>query len=100
MVSTVGALHERLVFNRRTRVLAERLGEVLPAGASVLDVGCGDGTIDALIQRARPDLSIRGLDVLIRPETRIPVDRFDGRTLPLHDGSADVVMFVDVLHHT
>src|SRR5689334_3260350 len=68
--------------------------------AKVLDVGCGDGTIDALIQQKRPDVSIRGVDVLLRPATRIPVDLFDGKKFPFDDGSFDTCLFVDVLHHT
>ena len=100
MKSAVGNLHEYFVFDRRTRLLASNFGKLLPNGASVLDVGCGDGTIDALIMQNRPDVLIRGLDVLVRPTTKIPVDKFDGNTLPFADKSFDVVMFVDVLHHT
>jgi ubiquinone/menaquinone biosynthesis C-methylase UbiE len=100
MSNAVGALHQRLVFTRRTRVLAESIGRLLPAGANVLDVGCGDGTIDWLILERRPDLTIRGIDVLVRPATKIPVDRFNGTQLPCASKCFDVVSFVDVLHHT
>jgi SAM-dependent methyltransferase len=72
---------------------------LLPPDATVLDVGCGDGTIDSLILAARSDVSIEGVDVLVRRSTKIPVIPFDGRTLPHSDNSVDVVMFVDVLHH-
>jgi SAM-dependent methyltransferase len=99
MGSVVGAFHDRLVTPRRTRIIADILREYLPYGASVLDVGCGDGTLDLLIQAARPDLSLTGIDVLIWPNTAIPVSAFDGRTLPVEDKSVDIVMFVDVLHH-
>ena len=80
MRKLVGALHAPLVFDRRTRVLARHLAELIPADAAVLDVGCGDGTISSMIAAARPDVSIRGVDVLLRPETRIPVELFDGTT--------------------
>lgn len=98
---TIGVLHERLVFHRRTQVLARELADAMPAGTStVLDVGCGDGTIDVLLQRLRPELAITGVDVLVRPKNDIPVRVFDGKRLPFPDQSFDVVMFVDVLHHT
>jgi len=98
--SVVGTLHEHLVFDRRTQVLAKSLSSLLPPQATVLDVGCGDGSIDALILEQRPDVSIRGIDVLQRPDTKISVDRFDGEHLPSADSSFDVVCFIDVLHHT
>ena len=100
MRKLVGALHAPLVFDRRARVLSGHLAALLPQGAAVLDVGCGDGTIRAMIAADRPDITIRGVDVLLRPETRIPVELFDGTTLPCADDSYDAVMFVDVLHHT
>lgn len=99
-MTTVDGLHRTLVFGRRTAALTRCLAPLLPAGATVLDVGCGDGTIDSLILQARPDVTIEGVDVLLRPTTKIPVSKFDGRVLPRPDKSADVVMFVDVLHHT
>lgn len=99
-LGAVGALHERFVFGRRTRVLAGQIADFLPRGARVLDVGCGDGTIDRLLLRLRPDLTIEGVDVLLRPGTHIPVRRFDGVSIPCSDASFDVAMLVDVLHHT
>lgn len=99
-MSVAGAAHTRLVKGRRARVLSERLALHLPERASVLDVGCGDGGIARSILELRPDVSISGLEVLTRAESMIPIDLFDGRTLPRPDRSVDVVMFVDVLHHT
>jgi ubiquinone/menaquinone biosynthesis C-methylase UbiE len=96
----VGSLHGDVVHTRRTRVLASYFAELIPHGHTVLDVGCGDGLIDALINRHRPDLRISGVDVLVRRETHIPVTAFDGRDLPLPDKSTDTVMICDVLHHT
>ena len=99
-MSVIGAVHTNLVFGRRVRILASQLANLLPENATVLDVGCGDGTLDSLILRSRPDLSINGIDILVRPQTHIPVVPFDGTTIPYPDGAFDVVMFVDVLHHT
>jgi len=99
VASVVGALHQKLVFGRRVRILADRLATRIPASARVLDVGCGDGTIDVLIASQRPDVSIEGTDVLVRPKTQIPVRQFNGAKLPYPDSDFQVVMFVDVLHH-
>src|SRR5436190_340018 len=96
----VGLLHAQFVFSRRTRVLADNFVKMISHGARVLDVGCGDGTIDQLILARRPDISIEGIDPLVRAQARIPVRSFDGSNIPYPDRSFDVVMFVDVLHHT
>ena len=92
-------IHDGYVLGRRARRLAELLAEVLPERTEVLDVGCGDGKIAAAIMRSRPDVTITGLEVLVRPDAAIPMSVFDGRSLPYSDQSFDVVMFVDVLHH-
>ena len=96
----LGSVHGSLVFDRRTRVLAEHLAGLIPQRAKVLDIGCGDGTIDSLILSRRPDVEIQGVDVFVRPSTKIRVEVFDGKTLPVADKSFDTVVFVDVLHHT
>jgi ubiquinone/menaquinone biosynthesis C-methylase UbiE len=98
--TVIGALHDKLVSGRRVRILSEHLCEFLPPNAHVLDVGCGNGTIDALIQQRRPGISIEGIDVLVHRSPYITVHRFDGITIPYQSQSFDVVMFVDVLHHT
>jgi hypothetical protein len=48
----------------------------------------------------RPDVKIKGVDILGRTQTQIPVEWFDGEVIPYGDGSFEVTMFVDVLHHT
>src|SRR5271168_1829204 len=85
-MKAVGVAHERLVFSRRVQVLVKELAAAIPSDArTVLDVGCGDGTIDMLLGRQRPELLISGVDVLIRPQTKIPVNAFDGEHLPFPD---------------
>jgi SAM-dependent methyltransferase len=99
-MSMVDTIHGGYVHGRRVRVLCRQLADALPRGASVLDVGCGDGLLASLILQKRPDLTLRGIDVLVRGQTRIAVEPFDGQSIPAADGAYDVVMFVDVLHHT
>ncbi len=96
----VNRLHDQRVHNRRVRVLSEQLAELIPQGARVIDIGCGDGLLAHLIKQKRPDIRIRGVDLLVRNQTHIPVEAFDGRLIPYADASFDVVTFVDVLHHT
>jgi SAM-dependent methyltransferase len=76
------------------------LAEQIPQSASVLDIGCGDGTIASLIAHLRPDVSIQGVEFLVRPECKIECRAFDGASLPFPDAGFDVCLFVDVLHHT
>lgn len=96
----VASLHGSLIFSRRVEQLAAHLAELLPRHASVLDVGTGDGSLAHRIGQLRPDVTLRGIDLLVRPHTAIPVEAFDGVHFPAADRSFDVVMFVDVLHHT
>ena len=99
-MNVIDAVHGQYVFDRRVKVLAGHLAEVLPPEASVLDVGCGDGSLAYLVMQRRPDIRIRGMDVLLRERTAIPVELFDGSRISAEDNSYDAVMFVDVLHHT
>ncbi|MGH6742774.1 MAG: class I SAM-dependent methyltransferase [Bradyrhizobium sp.] len=95
-----GKAHDKAVFKRRIQVLAQALANFLPKNARVLDVGCGSGTLAKVIMTLRPDVTIEGIDVLVRPTTEIPVTEFDGNTIPWPDKHFDVALIVDVLHHT
>ena len=96
----LNSIHGAAVFNRRVRVLAGHLADAIPSRGTVLDLGCGDGSVAAALMQIRPDLKVEGVDVLIRPQTHIPVTQYDGTTLPFEDQSFDYVTIVDVLHHT
>jgi len=99
-MSSFDRFHDGYVHSRRVRVLSNHLANIIPKDACVLDVGCGDGLLAHLITRKLPETELRGIDVLVRGRTHIPVDKFDGQVIPFDDASFDVVMFVDVLHHT
>ena len=96
----ISGFHHRYVHAHRVRVLCAQISKMIPRRASVLDVGCGDGLLANMIQRMRPDARIEGIDVLPRRVSHIGVTVFDGEKMPFPDRSFDVVMFVDVLHHT
>lgn len=99
-MSLLECVHGGYVHTRRGRVLSEHFAELIPRNAQVLDVGCGDGLLAHLIMQKRPDIALRGIDVVIREQTYMPVAAFDGQVIPYADASFDAVMFVDVLHHT
>lgn len=99
-MSAVPLLHDRLVAPRRIEVLASWFAQLVPKGVRILDVGCGDGLLSKTLQGKRPDLTLRGIDVLPRAQTHIPVEMFDGVRIPFENDSFDAVLFSDVLHHT
>jgi SAM-dependent methyltransferase len=96
----LGAIHGKLVFDRRIQRLAAAIAERLPRDARVLDVGCGSGDLALLVMQIRPDVRIEGIDVLVRPDTAIPVHAYDGSHIPFPDNMFDAAMVIDVLHHT
>lgn len=99
-MGVIDSIHESAVHPRRIAVLAGHLQSIVPPDSSVLDVGCGDGALASLIAQGRPDIRVSGIDVLCRSDSRIPVRQFDGATVPFAADSQDVVMLIDVLHHT
>jgi SAM-dependent methyltransferase len=98
-MSLVERFHGGFVHTRRVRVLSHHLEELFPQNAQVLDVGCGDGLLAHRLMQGRPDVDVQGLDVIIRRQTHIPVEAFDGISIPYGDATFDVVLLVDVLHH-
>lgn len=93
-------VHAQTVHSRRVETLISHLAPLLPPEGLVLDIGCGDGLLGSCLSETNSSLQIEGLDVLVRPKTRIPVTAFDGVTLPFEDKSVESVLLVDVLHHT
>jgi SAM-dependent methyltransferase len=81
--------------DRVARALAAQIGEA----RSLLDIGCGDGTVAAQIGAAVGATRIAGVDVKVRPEVAIEVTAYDGTHLPFPDRSFDAVVISDVLHH-
>ncbi|KFL26825.1 methyltransferase type 11 [Devosia sp. 17-2-E-8] len=98
--AALNAVHKAAVFNRRVEVLSRHLAGIIPTGGKVLDLGAGDGSIAHALMTLRPDLAVEGVDVLLRPQTLIPVTLYDGVTLPHPDDAFEYVTIVDVLHHT
>jgi len=96
----VKRFYEGFVFPRRSQVLATYLAPLIPDGAAVLDVGCGNGTVGRLIKQIKPSISIQGIEVMPRPACLIECSSFDGTAIPLPDLSVDLCLVVDVLHHT
>jgi SAM-dependent methyltransferase len=92
-------VHGSFVARRRANVLAEHFANLLPMDGVVLDIGCGDGYLASLIQKIRSDVTIVGVDVLLRKRCWIPVEEYDGLHLPYADGAFDAVLLVDVIHH-
>lgn len=99
-MNVLDQFHQRFVHGRRIETLASAVTELIPPNVSVLDIGCGDGLLSKRILDKRGDITIQGVDVLVRPMTHIPVTVFDGAQLPYEDKTVDVALFIDVLHHT
>lgn len=98
--TAMGHIHEKAVFDRRVLTIADALGPLVPEHGTLLDVGTGDGQIAQLIADRGTGVTVEGIDIMLRPQTHIPVTLFDGDTIPHEDNSFDAVSFVDVLHHT
>jgi SAM-dependent methyltransferase len=98
-MTLLGRVHRDYVYKRRVSKLAGLIAQIVPHGASTLDVGCGDGLLARALLDQRPDVTVRGIDVLVRKQTHVPVEPFNGSEIPAATGSYDIVMFVDVLHH-
>jgi SAM-dependent methyltransferase len=92
-------VHQSLVFSRRVEKLTRTLDALMPASATILDVGCGSGLISWNLQQLSPGRQFTGIDVVERDTCMIPYQIYDGDVLPFAPASFDYVLFVDVLHH-
>ncbi|MFE1247321.1 class I SAM-dependent methyltransferase [Streptomyces sp. NPDC058735] len=92
---------------RQARMLARALGGDGRTGPrTILDIGCGDGTAAATAAPLLPGHRLVGVDwsqdALRRARTRIPHavrGELTGGGLPFASGSADAVLFSEVIEH-
>lgn len=93
------AAHHRRVHLPRVGRVARALARLIGRAESLLDVGCGDGTIALAIARDVGATRVAGVDIKVRPEVAIEALPYDGRVLPFPDGAFEAVVISDVLHH-
>ncbi len=92
----------RPVYAARVRALSGRIVRVLRPGDRVLDVGCGEGAIaEALLKHpACPRaVTVEGLENRPRGGEPLRVHAYGGGRFPFRDGSFEVVVIADVIHH-
>jgi SAM-dependent methyltransferase len=78
-----------------------------PRGGRVLEIGCGTGNVLAAMARARPDVTLIGLDpdaaALERARRKLPgsvrLEQGYADDLPLPDGGVDRVLSALMFHH-
>jgi ubiquinone/menaquinone biosynthesis C-methylase UbiE len=72
---------------------------IIPSGASVCDVGCGNGIVGAFLAE-KIGCAVTGADILDYTNGRIPFRQMIREdTLPFSDGEFDIAMLNDMLHH-
>lgn len=87
--------YRRQVLQLLTRFLVD-----LPRPVRALDYGSGDGWFSQqLLDRGLVD-EITAVDVLRRDNCIVEPVIYDGTRLPFDDGAFDLVIAVDVIHHT
>ncbi|WP_394844311.1 methyltransferase domain-containing protein [Pendulispora brunnea] len=92
--------HTAQIHVPRVERLSRAITELSPDGVrSMLDVGCGDGTLARDVARRIGAEELVGVDVKVRDEVAIDVKQYDGRVLPFPNATFDLVTIADVLHH-
>ncbi|MGD9722633.1 MAG: class I SAM-dependent methyltransferase [Pirellulales bacterium] len=88
------------------RNMADDVNKAARSGASVIDLGCGPGTILLRLARNRPDLNLTGIDIdqsmLSISRRRLPQARLLRASIdvvPIEEKTADVVFSSMVFHH-
>jgi ubiquinone/menaquinone biosynthesis C-methylase UbiE len=92
-------MSEKKKYNEK--LLNWRLGLIekyVTTGDRVLDMGAGTRWVSKRLGE-RKNCEITLVDVLDCNETDLPLDIYDGKTLPYGDNEFDVTLLVFVLHH-
>lgn len=91
--------HAARVQTPRADRLATAIAELAPPARTMLDIGSSDGVLARAAATRIGITDVRGVDIKVQPSPVIPVEAYDGRTLPFEDGRFDLVTICDVLHH-
>ncbi|MCH9817236.1 MAG: class I SAM-dependent methyltransferase [Actinomycetia bacterium] len=100
-----GIVHDAASAQQAQSEVEALLGREIEAGETVLDVGCGTGWFAAGLQRARPDVTVIGVDLSegmlgkARLAGAANLVQGDGTKLPFADDAVDIVVGRGVLHH-
>jgi ubiquinone/menaquinone biosynthesis C-methylase UbiE len=78
--------------------MALEIARILPYGAEVLDIGCGNGFIAHHLS-AMLGAGALGIDLGASAEAPIDYRQYDGASFPSPDNSFDAVLLCYVLHH-
>lgn len=68
-------------------------------GNKILSIGCGDGSIESLINQNK-HIEIQGLEIIDCRKPKIPIKIYKGDRFPFRNKAFDEAMFVYSLHHT
>jgi ubiquinone/menaquinone biosynthesis C-methylase UbiE len=88
------------------RDVLDDVSRLASQNASIVDLGCGPGTVLSRLARRRPDLSLTGVDIdpaMLKiasgrlPQARLLQSSIDA--VPIEDQSADLVLSSMVFHH-
>lgn len=90
--------HNHAVRAPRQVRLAEAIAGLVQPPKNALDIGCGDAKL-SLELATRWNCDMTCVDMAPHPHPRLPVTPMAGSRLPYTDGSFDVAILSDVLHH-
>lgn len=85
--------------------LHQRIAQMIPQGAHVLDLGCGDGALLAHLKQARGctgyglEISDEGVHACIQRGVNVIQANLDAGLSMFRDQSFDVVLQIDTLQH-
>lgn len=78
----------------------DKIASFFPTGARILEIGAGTGKQALELQRRGFEVTaIEIMDSNYAPYRVFPIRDYDGRTIPVGDGSVDVVFSSNVLEH-
>ncbi len=99
----LSAYHHKAIHLPRVERVQLVLGALIAEGGgadSLLDVGCGDGSIARAVARHVGASRVMGVDTSLRQRVAIEAQSYhQGEPLPFPDNSFDAVLLADVLHH-